>query len=333
MKTAHVLTAVVLAATVEAVVLALTNPYAGHTVANRAGPAPRQIPARGAPSITSRKPTLDRLLIDLPSPAEIAEITMILKRSTLSPTGREIGLRKLRRVDERVPQIARLLKAGTNVFDYPGLLGAGRIDFQPGRPGNGGCYVLVIGGMVHDVLFEQPCGITVTFNDAGIILNVSPPVKPDNASTFGSFASSSSFGFSGDESATGSSDLQQVSHLLTSLPWPDEMDHAQTALRRRGLSPEERLVALETLRKVEAIVPQITRRLRPGTNVLACPGLLGAGHLTYSGGRANVESHYFLHLGCPMDNQRIEQPTDISFYLDERGFIQGGAIWPGQSQP
>ncbi len=129
------------------------------------------------PKDDSPREQVRRLLEDLPPQSALSRYQGLVKRPETAKNQDELkyAREKVKLAQERVPKIRPLIKPDTSIFDYPGLLAAGTIEYTILRELPGGTfeygYRLYLGVFLADE-YTQPWDFHVFINEKGIITAV-----------------------------------------------------------------------------------------------------------------------------------------------------------------
>ena len=129
-----------------------------------------------APEPTAPTNEIVELLKDLRPPHQLARCKDLLspptEKTLMTPAGKEVELKQAMETIERakaiVPALRKLIKPGTSVFDYPGLLARSTISYdelERKYEGYVGVYLLPHEG-------REPYDFRVVFDAKGLILEV-----------------------------------------------------------------------------------------------------------------------------------------------------------------
>ena len=129
------------------------------------------------PKDDSPREQIRRLLDDLPPQRALSRYQALVKHPETAKSQDELkrAREQVKLAQERIPKIRALIKPGTSIFDYPGLLAAGTIEYMVLRELPGGTfehsYQLYLGVFLADE-FTQPWDFHVFINEKGIITEV-----------------------------------------------------------------------------------------------------------------------------------------------------------------
>ena len=87
--------------------------------------------AKPSPADLLRK-QMEQLLDDLPGQSDLTRYQALVTHPETAKDSGELdrARKKVQLAQERIPKIRALIKVGTSVFDYPGLLAAGRLHYD-----------------------------------------------------------------------------------------------------------------------------------------------------------------------------------------------------------
>jgi len=125
----------------------------------------------------SPREQMRRLLDGLPPQRALSRYQDIVKHHETTTGKDELNYAReqVKLAQERVPKIRALIMPGTSIFDYPGLLAAGSIEYTVLRQLPDGTfehgYQLYL-GVFLDEEFTEPWDFHVVFNESGIVTAV-----------------------------------------------------------------------------------------------------------------------------------------------------------------
>lgn len=135
-----------------------------------------------------------------------------------------------------------------------------------------------------------------------------------------------------DPAAVSPDEAKEMKMLLESLPSQRVLMEARSTvsrLAREGQEGPELERAQETLKNLKQTLPKLRKLLKVGAPILAYPGLLAHGNITYtvvksSGdpfhpGPSTTEYGYRLYIGVPVEEGIY--PYDMEILFDESGKI------------
>ena len=129
------------------------------------------------PGDDSPREQMRRLLDDLPPQRALSRYQGLVKHPETARDAAELEFarEKVKLAQERIPKIRALIKPGRSIFDYPGLLAAGSIEYvflqrlPDGTYERG--YQLYLGVFLGDE-YTQPWDFHIIFNEAGVVTAV-----------------------------------------------------------------------------------------------------------------------------------------------------------------
>jgi hypothetical protein len=114
---------------------------------------------------------LEALIEDVNSPYMTDLFHREIKDETQRPDVREHARSKLEKAKESIPKLRKLIRIGSSIFDYPGLMSRGYLHYN--RIGTKGTYSLKISAtFIGREAAVLPYEFRLEFDDRGIITKV-----------------------------------------------------------------------------------------------------------------------------------------------------------------